>query len=57
MVSLSAVCGFSGCESAPLTPEQEAAYEKDQQVLNYENQKQEERIKYLTDDEPVGYDN
>ncbi|MEO0797211.1 MAG: hypothetical protein AAFX93_18815 [Verrucomicrobiota bacterium] len=55
--SILAFVALSGCESAQVTPEQRATYEKEKKVLDYETQRQADEFKYLSDDEPVGYDN
>ncbi|WP_309386622.1 hypothetical protein [Cerasicoccus frondis] len=47
-----ALSGISlvGCQSTPITPEEKAAYQKDEAVLQYEDQQQANEMEYLSGD-------
>ncbi|GHB89683.1 hypothetical protein [Cerasicoccus arenae] len=48
LIGLSLLVG--GCESTPLTPQQKEAYQKDQAILNYQNQQEANEMQYLDGD-------
>lgn len=55
----SAVFVLTACESGPATAEEREAYQRNQQVLDYENQRQQNEMEYLSDGEvqnPTGLD-